>query len=74
MDQKLDEWRDLMRPVVVVAVAITFAALGIAGVSASSSSKSGAEPTTVSAKTCPEGYRLNKKNKCVQIRGSSGSF
>jgi hypothetical protein len=63
-----------MRPVVVVALAVTFAALGMAGVSASSGSKSADEPTTISARTCPEGYRLNKKNKCVQIRGSSGSF
>ncbi len=63
-----------MRSVVVVALAVSFAALGMAGVSAKSSGQAGVEPTTISAKTCPEGYRLNKKNRCVQIRGSSGSF
>ncbi len=65
-----------MRPMLFVVVAAAFAAVGMAGVAAGSYSSQTprVEPVTVSAKTCPEGYRLTKKNKCVQIRGSSGSF
>ena len=64
-----------MRPMLYVMVAAAFAALGMAGVAAKSVATGSAriEPSTV-AKTCPEGFRLTKKNKCVQIRGTSGSF
>ena len=65
-----------MRPMLFVVVAAAFAALGMAGVAAGSHSSQTprVEPTTIAARTCPEGFRLTKKNKCVQVRGSSGSF
>jgi hypothetical protein len=48
--------------------------LGMAGVSAQSGERAGIEPSTFAAKTCPEGYRLNKRNRGVRILGSANSF
>lgn len=64
-----------MRILVVAALAASLAGLGVVASTAGTAGTGATEPATVAAKTCPEGYKLNKsKTRCIAIRGSSGSF